>query len=144
MTEIVNWLSSTVRTISGQMRRAAAFRAGEARARGNLGLVEARLSRYQSATGHFEQALTLWRQPGNRDGEARALNGLGGVEARLGRHQAAADHYEQALAIARETGDRTGEANALNWDLQQKLMKVSSCTPHRVGQEFIDLVREMT
>jgi len=69
--------------------------------------------RYAPAMDHCAQALTLFRQTGDRIGQARALGNLGNCEERLGMYGAAADHLEQALSHYREAGHRTGEALAL-------------------------------
>jgi tetratricopeptide (TPR) repeat protein len=86
--------------------------AGQARAQGNLGVVEERLGR-PSAVGHHERALDLFRQLGDRAGQARALLNLGLVEERVGQYGPAAERYERSRALFEEIGDRQGIASAL-------------------------------
>ncbi|MEU8186652.1 tetratricopeptide repeat protein, partial [Micromonospora carbonacea] len=62
----------------------------------------------------YQQALTFYRQAGDRAGEAATLNNIGHVYDNLGDRQRALDHYHQALPITREVGYRAGEATTLN------------------------------
>ncbi|HHS97440.1 MAG TPA: tetratricopeptide repeat-containing protein, partial [Chloroflexi bacterium] len=62
---------------------------------------------------HYEQALAIAREIGDRRGEGIHLGNLGNAWADLGEVRKAIDYYEQALAIAREIGDRRGEGNRL-------------------------------
>ncbi|MEV5632120.1 tetratricopeptide repeat protein [Micromonospora tulbaghiae] len=59
---------------------------------------------------HYEQALPILREVGDRAGEAATLNNIGAVYDGLGDRQQALTYYEQALPITREVGDRAGEA----------------------------------
>ncbi|MBK8074412.1 MAG: tetratricopeptide repeat protein [Kineosporiaceae bacterium] len=76
----------------------------------HLGLCYAALGQVATAIGHYQQALAIFREIGDRLGEAAALNNLGLCFADLGQVAAAIDHYQQALTIHREIGDRLGEA----------------------------------
>jgi len=67
-----------------------------------------------AAIEHYQQALAIDRETGNRDDEAVDLMGLADGYATLGQTGAAIEHYQQALAISRETGNRDREANVLN------------------------------
>ena len=80
----------------------------------NLGLVYRRQGRYRQAAEHHQQALTLFRELGDRSGEAYALDNLGTVYWRQGHYEQAGEHHQQALILFRELGDRAGEAYALN------------------------------
>ena len=84
--------------------------AAAARAEFRIGDVWWRVGRYEDSTAHFEQALILRRQAGDRIGEAHILGGLATVDSLTGRHEQALEHYAQALAIAREVGSRDTEA----------------------------------
>ncbi|WLS43296.1 tetratricopeptide repeat protein [Micromonospora profundi] len=71
----------------------------------------------RSATGRprpaledYQQALTMYRQVGDRVGEATTLTNMGHVYDNLGDRQQVLDHYHQALPVTREVGDRAGEA----------------------------------
>ena len=80
----------------------------------NLASARMWLGQAESAAEHFEQALVLFQQVGDRVGQIRALNHLGIAERRLGRPRPAAEHYTGALTLSRLTGDLPGQARALN------------------------------
>jgi tetratricopeptide (TPR) repeat protein len=80
---------------------------------GNLGSSYVMLGRTQEAIEHYQQALAIARETGNRSSEGTLLGNLGNSYAGLGRTQEAIEHYQQALAIARETGNRSSEGTAL-------------------------------
>ena len=56
------------------------------------------LSRYDEAAERFRQALTGYREIGDRAGAARALGDIGWTHAQRGRYPEALGHYRQALA----------------------------------------------
>jgi predicted ATPase/class 3 adenylate cyclase/Tfp pilus assembly protein PilF len=66
------------------------------------------------AAQHFEAALALARECGQKGAEARACNGLGNADLNRGRFDEARAQYERSLAIAREIADRSIECAALN------------------------------
>jgi len=68
-------------------------------------------SEMQAALASYEQALTLFRQVGDRLGEANVLQAMGDVQQFRKEMQAALASYEQALTLFRQVGDRLGEAN---------------------------------
>ena len=74
-----------------------------------LGMVHYLLSEYRKAIEHYEQALDIAREIGDRRGEGAHLGNLGLAYADLGDARKAIEYYEQALAIARKIGDRRGE-----------------------------------
>ena len=67
----------------------------------------------QSAIDNFQQALTLWRQIGDRYWEAHTLYRLGVAHSWLSRYEPARDYFNQTLLIRREIKDRPGEASSL-------------------------------
>ncbi len=71
------------------------------------------LGEIEKAIGYHEQALSVFREIGDRQGEGAALGSLGVASARLGEVEQAIGHYQQRLVIAREIGDRRGEGTAL-------------------------------
>ena len=87
--------------------------AAEARALLGLGVVSIRQGRYQDGTGHFQQALDLFRQAGDTGGAARALCGLGNIDRLQGRYPQATGLLQQALDL---TGPRvTAQARSFRW-----------------------------
>jgi len=61
----------------------------------------------------YEQALSLYRQVGDKAGEARTLNNIGGVYQDLNQSQKALRSLEQALSLSRQVGNKPGEATSL-------------------------------
>jgi tetratricopeptide (TPR) repeat protein/transcriptional regulator with XRE-family HTH domain len=97
--------------LHGHGRRAAhkiADRTAEARALIGLGVVAIRQGRYQDATSHYQQALTLFRQAGDTSGVARAGCGLGIIHRLQGRYPQAVSRLQQALDLYRTQGDSAG------------------------------------
>lgn len=77
-----------------------------ARAVTNLGTACWRLGRYDEAWTHYQAALAIHRQTGNRAGEGTALTSLGMTCASLDRLPAAIEHFEAAIGILAGIGDR--------------------------------------
>ncbi|GDZ96297.1 TPR repeat-containing protein [Planktothrix agardhii CCAP 1459/11A] len=71
------------------------------------------ISQFREALQSWEQALTIYREIGNRQGEANSLGNLGIAYDSLGQYQKAIDFHQQYLEISREIGDRLGEAASL-------------------------------
>ena len=67
------------------------------------------LGQTEQAIEHYQQALAIARETGDRGDEGAWLGNLGNIYADLGQTEQAIEHYQQALAIARETGDRGNE-----------------------------------
>jgi tetratricopeptide (TPR) repeat protein len=80
---------------------------------GNLGNVCYALGQTQRAIEHYQQALAIASETGNRNNEGTWLGNLGNMYADLGQTEKAIDHYQQALTIARETGNRDSEGTWL-------------------------------
>ncbi|MGD1861591.1 MAG: tetratricopeptide repeat protein, partial [Leptolyngbyaceae cyanobacterium] len=72
-----------------------------------------RISQFRVALETWEQALTLYREIGDRAGEGAALGNLGNAYNNLGQYERAIDLYEQDLAITRDIGDRAGEGSTM-------------------------------
>ena len=79
----------------------------------NQGVEEYDRSQYRQALQSWQQALTIYREIGDRGGEGNALGNLGSAYHSLGQYQLAIDYHQQALTILRKIGDRGGEGNAL-------------------------------
>jgi CHAT domain-containing protein len=65
------------------------------------------------AIAKFEEALTLWRQLGDRQGELRMLACLGKEYLNIGEPQKALKYFREALPLAQALGDRYQEADLL-------------------------------
>ena len=74
-----------------------------------LGEALRHLGRTDEAKAHYEQALAIHREVGNRSSEGSVLGNLGYLHGIQGRMDEARSHYEQALAIHREVGNRRFE-----------------------------------
>ena len=74
-----------------------------------LGLAYADLGDPRKAIEHYEQALMISREIGDRRGEGNNLGSLGLAYSDLGEMRLAIEYYEQALMISRKIGDRRGE-----------------------------------
>lgn len=69
---------------------------------------------YLAARGYADEALSIFRELGDRRSMARAFNELGLIALYQGRYTAARQFLEQNLAINREMGEEWSVANALN------------------------------
>ena len=78
-----------------------------------LALMYSSLGQVDKAMAHFEQALIIIREIGDRLSEILLLRGLGKTNSSLGEHAKAIKYCKQALAIAREIGDRWLEGQCL-------------------------------
>ncbi|CAK0775775.1 hypothetical protein CCP4SC76_6090003 [Gammaproteobacteria bacterium] len=77
------------------------------------GLENFNLAQYPHALEHYQQALAIYREIGNRQGEGANLTGIGSVYLHLYQYSEALEYHQQGLAIHREIGDREGEG----WNL---------------------------
>lgn len=78
-----------------------------------LGAVERYSGRVAEARVHYESALSISREVGERRSEGLAHSGLGNLHITQGRVQEALVHYEAALAIHRMNGNRRSEGTVL-------------------------------
>ncbi len=72
------------------------------------------LGKKEEALKYFVQALTLYRQIGDRKEEFEILNSLGSICADLGNRGDACKYIEEALVLSKEIGDHKEEAAVLN------------------------------
>ncbi|MEG4488067.1 tetratricopeptide repeat protein, partial [Microcoleus sp. D2_18a_B4] len=77
------------------------------------GIQQHKISQVREALQYWKQALTIYREIGDRQGEANSLGSLGLAYQSLGQFHRAIAFHEQSLEIKREIGDRQGEANSL-------------------------------
>ena len=89
-------------------------RAQEATINLSLGRASDVLGKKQEALDYFQQALTIFREVGDRRGKGMTLSNLGSVYDNLGKKQEALDYFQQALTINREVGDRGNEGTTLS------------------------------
>ena len=66
------------------------------------------------ALHHYQKALIISREIGDRAGEGTTLNNISQVYDAWGRNDEALKTLEESLAICREIGDRAGEGTTLN------------------------------
>jgi predicted ATPase/tetratricopeptide (TPR) repeat protein len=78
-----------------------------------LGQVERGAGQIQEARTHYEAALAINRELGNRESEGAILGSLGNLYAGQGQGEVARSHYEAALAIHRKVGNRHQEGMTL-------------------------------
>jgi len=78
-----------------------------------LGILEWTRGRYPNALRHYEAALLLVREHGDRAQEGLILNSLGVTLTKLCRPEEARTALEESVALGRETGAQLLEAHAL-------------------------------
>jgi tetratricopeptide (TPR) repeat protein len=69
--------------------------------------------RMEEAREHYERALAIHREAGDRRLEGHVLGNLGKVHEVQGRMEEAREHYERALAVSREVDNRCDEGIVL-------------------------------
>ncbi|MEG4802668.1 CHAT domain-containing protein [Microcoleus sp. ARI1-B5] len=74
---------------------------------------QSQISQYREALQSYEQALTIYREIGDRQGEANSLHNFGNAYNSLGEYDRAIDFHSQSLVIRREIGDRKAETYSL-------------------------------
>ena len=89
-------------------------RAGQAVALNALGVTYHRMQRYQEAREAFGEAITIWREIGQKDAAARAVANLAAVAFDAGDVAAAIDLYRETRERCQKASDRPGEAWAIN------------------------------
>lgn len=83
-----------------------------ARTLNNLGEVYYAISELQKSFDHFNRALAIWKEVGDRAGQSLAHINLGYSFYDSGDIQNAAENYQRALTLRLEIDDRRGEALA--------------------------------
>jgi CHAT domain-containing protein len=118
-----------------------------AAAKERAGTGESRLA----AIRQYEEAVSLWRELGDRYGEALCIFRIGVAYYDLGEQQKALDHLQQALPLRRAAGDRSGEALTLTYiaaayltlgepqkalDTYQQMLSIQRAINDRSGEAF--------
>ena len=80
---------------------------------GNLGMFHHAQGRIPEALAHYQQALAIHREVGNRRSEGLTLGDLAILHREQGRVPETLEKFQQALAIVREVGDRRTEGLTL-------------------------------
>ncbi len=75
-----------------------------------LGLIVGHQGNAAGSREYMNQALSVFREIGDRRGEIRMLNNLGVDCSNLGDYVGERAYYERALGLCREIGDRSGES----------------------------------
>jgi tetratricopeptide (TPR) repeat protein len=104
------WL--TTHRVALESTRQVRDRRAEAWVLNNIGMVLG-LQRADEAVGHFEQALAIIREFGDKRDQGQAVNNLAFCYLMLGRYQDAAAALLDALELQRQAGRRYGEGVAL-------------------------------
>ncbi|MEG4277477.1 CHAT domain-containing tetratricopeptide repeat protein [Microcoleus sp. MON1_C1] len=110
-----NWLMNCAGILLGMNDNTsvAVTRKAEADRLLQQGIQQYKISQFREALHSWEQALTIYREIGNRQEEANSLGNLGNAYYSLGQYHRAIAFHEQSLEIKREIGDRQGEAISL-------------------------------
>ncbi len=85
-----------------------------ARLEHELGYALRRDHNLSDALTHYDRALAIRRETGDRSGEGATLNNIAQIYHDWGRYDEALHGLEQSLVIRREIGDRAGEGPTLN------------------------------
>jgi tetratricopeptide (TPR) repeat protein len=85
----------------------------EARAAGDLCLLELRTGSYKDALFHAGESVDIYRSLADRRGEAELVDRMGTIRRYMGHTSDALAYHEEALDLYRECGDMHGMAEAL-------------------------------
>ena len=115
------------------------------RARAHLGggMLAARQGDYNQAIAHYEQALSIYRECGERNGMARALVRLGAAANEQGDFERADVYYREALALFRAANDRVNIAGILNNLGNQEIIRGNVDEAHALYSESLQMAREL-
>ena len=117
-------------------------RRGEAKTLNILGVIQAKLSRYDKELGYYERALAIAREGKDRSGEGISLYTLGGTYMRLHQHEKAMKYFESALTIFQELKDRGMESDVL-WAMGVAYTMVNRFDTARIHvEQALALARE--
>ncbi len=72
-----------------------------------------RISQFRESLQSWEEALTIYKEIGDRQGEAASIGNLGLACYSLGQYHKAIKFHHQSCNVARKIGDRQQEANSL-------------------------------
>jgi len=148
-----NWLMNYARILLGMKDNTSVVvtRKAEADRLLEQGIQQYAISQFREALQSWEQALTIYREIGDRVGEANYFGNLGIAYGFLGQSHRAIEFLEQSLDISREIGDRVGEAHSLGnlgnahqsleqyhraIEFHQQSLDISREIEYRVGESF--------
>ena len=97
--------------------------------RNTLGILEWTRDRFADALKHYEAALLLAREHGDRVEEGVILNSLGITLSKLNRPEEARTVLEESVTLNQETGQRLLEAHALTASDTSRVRSANSIAP---------------
>ncbi|NES17928.1 MAG: CHAT domain-containing protein [Symploca sp. SIO3E6] len=149
--QVADWLENIASYLASTIGESSAQNPPEAEAEKlfQQGIQDFQAGQFQDASHCWQQALTLYRQLGNRQGEAQCLGNLGNIFYQLQDYEQAIKYHKQDLSVAREIGDGEGEAYSLNnlgrtcesqWKYQQAIeyYEQSLLTAQKIGDRQVE------
>ncbi len=149
--QLADWLENIASYLASTIGESSAQNPLEAEAEKlfQQGIQDFQAGQFQNASHCWQQALTLYRQLGNRQGEAQCLGNLGNIFYQLQDYEQAIKYHKQDLSVAREIGDGEGEAYSLNnlgrtcesqWKYQQAIeyYEQSLLTAQKIGDRQVE------
>lgn len=103
-----------VREVQRSDERLVVARSELVRSLEGLAVIYSNRGQYSLALSHFQEALVVRREEGDRAGEGATLNQIGMVYNSQGDYDQALSYYQQALVILREVGDQVAQAATLD------------------------------
>ena len=110
---------------------------------GNMGSIYVSLGRHYEAISHYQKALLIQKNIGNKRGEAITLGNLGATYQSLFQFEESISYYNQSLEISRNIGDKRGEGidlGNLGWSYLrlEKFKEAEACL-----NEAINICKEV-
>ena len=80
----------------------------------NIAYLQDSLGNYEQALNHYQEALAIQQEIGDKSGEGITLNNISQIYDARGDYDTALDFLKKSLAIRQEIGDKKGEGTTLN------------------------------